>query len=489
MSNQDEKRVSNQSKSTEDIIEGEIISETKTANDNKEASNPYIEKDLQDKQSDIKARLKDSKVETSDKVPRMIGLTTIILVFGVLFVWSYTAPLDSAAYAPGKVAVESYVKTVQHLEGGIVKSIHVKEGQLVEKDTILIILDDTQLNAQLEIIETQYIAALGLSSRLKTEQVQGKKVIFEQYLIDNKDNKDINDVIHLETQIFNSRKVARNGEIAVLKQRIEQLKAQNKGLYAQQKSAKKQIKLYSGEITEFKDLLKEGFTDKTRMRDMQRRVVELEGMVARYTSEIMGSKIRAGETDLQIIQIENNHQQEVAELLSDTLIKVNDLKEKRLALQDKVFRTKIMAQDSGIILGMKIHTIGGVIAPGEAILDIVPQGENLIIEAQVSPVDIDKVQAGLVSEVRFSSFKSATTPIVEGIVITVSADSLIDEVTGLPYFLARIRVTPESYKKLGHLKLMPGMPADTLIKTGERTVFEYLVQPASNAIARSFIED
>ncbi len=467
----------------EEIIDGEIISEEK------DDTNPYIEKELQDEQSKIKERLANSAVDTSDAKPRFIGYTAIIIVFGFLFIWSFTAPLDSAAYAPGKVAVEGSTKTIQHLEGGIVKAIHVKEGQLVKKGDLLVVLDDTQLKAQLEIIETQYIAALGLAARLQAEQNKDEQINFDTYLLDKTDNAAVKKVMHLEDKIFTSRKTAREGEINVLKQRIEQLKEQKIGLQAQQISSKKQIKLFNGEIIEFRDLLKKGFTDKIRMREMQRRVIELEGSIAQYNSEVAATQIRIGETELQIIQIENNHQQEVAELLSTTLVNVNDLKEKRLATADKVDRAQITAQDSGIVLGMSIHTIGGVILAGTPILEIVPQGNTLIIEAQVSPVDIDKVQAGLVSEVRFSSFKSASTPIVTGIVLTVSADSLVDEATGMPYFLARIRVTPESYEELGDLKLLPGMPADAIIKTGERTVFEYLVQPASNAMARSFLED
>ncbi len=480
---QDESKTESNTDKT--VIEGEFISQ----NDDSSDENPYIEKDLSDKQAKIKDRLKNSKVDTSDKTPRLIGFTIIIVVFGFLFIWSYFAPLDSAAYAPGKVAVESYIKTIQHLEGGIVKEIHCKEGQSVKKGDLLIVLDDTQLKAQQEIIETQYIAALGLTSRLKAEQSKAEDITFAQYLLDNQDDSAVSEVLKLEQQIFDSRNTARKGEIDVLKQRIEQLKEQNKGLHAQQKSEKKQIKLFNEEVVEFRDLLKKGFTDKTRMREMQRRVAELEGQVAKYSSDMVTAKIRIGETRLEIIQIDNKHQQEVAELLSKTLVTVNDLKEKRMANHDKLMRTKIIAQDSGIILGMNVHTIGGVIAPGTPILDIVPQGENLIIEAKVSLVDIDMVHAGLISEVRFSSFKRGVIPIVEGRVLTISADSLIDEVTGMAYFLARIRVTPESYKKLGDLQLTPGMPADAIIKTGERTVFEYLVQPVSNAIARSFIED
>ena len=456
-----------------------------------EAADSIIEGQAEEKQISMQQAATDEEeaVDTSDTVPRIIGFSVIILVFGFLMGWSYMAPLDSAAYAPGFVTVESYRKTIQHLEGGIVKEIKTKDGQLVNKGDLLIVLDDTQLRAQLEIYESQYIAALALSDRLEAERDKLAEIHFDKYLIEKKSDINIEKTIRIQKQVFKTRKAAREGETDVLKQRIEQLREQVSGLKEQQKSDNKQIQLYREEIVEFKALLKKGFTDKTRMRDMQRRVAQLEGEVAKTSSNISASKIKMGETKLEIIQIENKHQLEVAELLSQTSAKKNDLQERRLAIQDKLIRTKIVAQDAGMVLGMTVHTIGGVISQGKPILEIVPQGENLIIEAQVSPVDIDKVHKGLISEVRFSAFKSATTPIIEGEVISVSADSLTDSNTGMPYYLARIKVTPDGHENLGDLTLLPGMPADTLIKVGERTLFEYLVQPATNAFARSFIED
>ncbi len=428
-------------------------------------------------------------VDTDDRTPRLIGFVTIILVFGFFIGWSTFAPLGSAAYALGFVAVEDSRKTIQHLEGGIVKEIAIKDGQMVKKGDLLIVLDDTQLKAQLEIIEAQYKAVLALSARLEAERDNRESIQFDDYLKANTDDPDVIELMRIQERVFNTRKTTKEGEIEVLKQRIEQLQEQINGLREQQKSNRKQIRLFKEEIVDFQVLLKQGFTDKTRMREMERRVAELEGETAQNSSQMMALKIKMGETKLEIIQIENRYQLEVAEQLSETVMQINDLQERRLAFQDKLSHTNIVAPDSGMVLGLSVHTIGGVIAPGKPILEIVPQGENLIVEARVSPVDIDKVHVGLVSEIRFSAFESATTPVIEGEVLTVSADILTDENTGVPYYLVRIGVTPEGYKKLGDLKLLPGMPAEVLIKTGERTLFEYLIQPATNRLARSFIED
>jgi len=428
-------------------------------------------------------------VDTSASGAKFIGMTVIILVFGFMFGWAYMAPLDSASYAPGVVAVESYRKTIQHLEGGIVNELNTKDGQVVKKGDLLIVLDETQLKAQLEITKTQNISFLSLLGRLQAERDGLDTISFDDYLNNKIATPSVAEVIKIQQQVFNARKAARNGEIAVLKQRIDQLYEQTKGLLELQKSEKKEINLYKEEIVEFKALLKDGYTDKSRMRDMQRRVAELEGAVGKNTSAITAAKIQMGEAELQILQIEKQFQLEVAERLSETTNQINDLKERIIAIEDIITRTRILAPESGMVIGMTIHTIGGVISPGKPILEIVPQGQDLIIEAQVSPTDIDMVHTGLISEIRFSSFKSATTPIIDGVVISVSPDRLMDQNTGMPYYLTRVRVTPESSKNMGNLTLLPGMPADVLIKTGSRTVFEYLIQPITNAFARSFNED
>lgn len=431
----------------------------------------------------------DSVVDTNPTGVNMIGYTVIIVIFGFLLGWAYTAPLDSASYATGIVTVESYRKTIQHLEGGIVKEINTEDGQLVKKGDVLIVLDETQLKAQLEITKAQYISSLALVSRLKAERDSSEKIIFDQYLLDNNDLESVTDAINLQSQIFKARQTAMHGEVSVLKQRIEQLKEQTNGIQELQNSEKKEIELYKEEITEFQELLEEGFTNKSRMRDMQRRVAQLEGEVSKNTSAISGAKIQIGEAELQILQIEKNFQLEVAEQLSKGSIQVNDLKERIIAIEDKILRTKVVAPESGMVLGMTVHTLGGVIAPAKPILEIVPQNAELIVEAKVTPVDIDKVHTGLVAEIRFSSFKSTTTPIIDGEVINISPDSLIDQTTGMAYYLARVKVSEEGMNNLGDLKLLPGMPADVLIKMGERTVFQYLVQPINDAFARSFNED
>ena len=236
-------------------------------------------------------------------------------------------------------------------------------------------------------------------------------------------------------------------------------------------------------------MLAEGFADKQRLRDTERNFMLNSGEVSALSSEVASSEIQIGETKLEILQLEKKFQEEVSTKLSEAQTNLYDVTQRMLATRDKVTRIDIKAPVAGRVMGMGIHTVGGVVLPGHPILDIVPQKEELIIDAKVSPLDIDRVSVGLIAEVRFTAFTQALTPVTEGKVINLSADSLIEEKTGAPYYQAHIELTPESLKKMSHLELVPGMPVEVLIKTGERTVFEYLTKPIRNAFARAFIED
>ena len=246
---------------------------------------------------------------------------------------------------------------------------------------------------------------------------------------------------------------------------------------------------YSEEVKDLKELLAQGFADRQRLRDIERNHASVIGEIAGLTSEVAGSEIQIGETKLQILQLQKKFQEEVVGKLGEVQAELYDVSQRFTATSDKVTRTDIKAPASGRVLGLSVHNVGGVITPGKPILDIVPQQEELIIDAQVSPIDIDRVRTGLIAEVRFSAFKQALVPKVMGKVINLSADKLTEERSGNTYYLAQIELTPDSYVKLRGLELLLGMPAEVFINTGERTVFEYLTQPITNTFARAFIED
>lgn len=427
-------------------------------------------------------------LHTDDKPIRRIGALIVFLTFGVFGVWSFFAPMDSSALAPGVVMVKSFKKTIQHLDGGIVSKILVKDGDLVKEGDTLIALDDAQIKAQLGIAFGQYFAFAAQVARLEAERDQKSQVDFSKMLDDGMDSR-VQDARLAETNTFLARKNSYEGQISVLQQRVNQISSKVQGLKAQEESKKVLATSFAEEIKDLKELLAEGFADKLRVRELERNHALQTGEIAQLNAEIATNQLLINETRLQILQLQKQFQEEVAAKLSEAQIQLNDATQRLNANRDKLNRILIKAPASGMVMGLSVHTEGGVVPPGQPILDIVPQDAELIIEAQVSPMDIDRVTVGLQAEIRFSAFKQSKTPRMFGQVSQLSADRFVDQKTGAPYYLARVELTPDSRQELGKLQLLPGMPAEVLINTGERTLFEYLAQPATNAIARSFIED
>ncbi|MBI6556894.1 HlyD family type I secretion periplasmic adaptor subunit [Pseudomonas veronii] len=426
-------------------------------------------------------------VPTSDNKARRIGYGIVIVVFGLFGTWAALAPLDSAAYAPGVVTVQTYRKTVQHLEGGIVKDVLVHDGDIVKKGDTVIILDESQIRAEYEMTFSQLIAAKASIARLAAERDNLSSINFDN--IPELTTPRGIEARNGEIQVFNARRGARLGQIAVLQERIGQLNQQIKGTDTMIGTKANLGKSYSGEIGELNDLLAQGFIDKQRLLEQQRKLDMLKTEVEDHRSSIIKTRLQINETQLQLLQVSKDFNSDVVKQLAEVQTKAYDLQERTSALEDRLNRVVIRAPDNGMVIGMTVHTIGGVVRPATALLDIVPSISELIVEAHVAPVDISRIAIGKLAKIRFSAFNSATTPEIEGVVTKVSADRLTDEKTGMPYYLARVRVTAEGEKKLGDKKLLPGMPADVLINTGERTMLQYLMQPARNAISESMIEE
>jgi len=443
---------------------------------------------MKEQTAQTSAKIPDVSLVTNDAPLRAIGMAVLLGTVGILGTGSYLAPIDSAASASGFVTVKSHSKTVQHLDGGIVKELIAKDGDIVSEGDILLTLDGSEIKAQLEILRGQQITFAAQVARLTAERDRLGLVNYPKE-VQNLSDARVVEAQQSENQIFNARKNAHEGEVSVLNQRISQLNSRIQGLQGQ-KTSKQELKAsYTEEAKDLRELLAEGFADKQRLRDLERSLSASTGEIASLSSEIASSEMQIGETRLQILQIQKQFQEEVANKLSEVQAQLYDINQRLTATVDKVNRIQIKAPSAGRVMGLSIHNVGGVITPGRPILDIVPQGEELIIDARVSPMDIDRVHVGLVAEVRFSAFKQALTPKMMGKLTILSADKLTDERTGAPYYSAKIELTPDSYVKLGNMELLPGMPADVLINTGERTVFEYLMQPITNAFARAFIED
>ena len=424
---------------------------------------------------------------TSDRGIRRIGITIIVITFGVFGTWAAFAPLSNAVHGSGVVTVQNYRKTVQHLEGGIVKELLARDGDLVQKGDPLIVLDEAQLSAEYESTRNQLIVGRYKEARLRAER-DGLQDI-PAVTMDGTDSERAREALGGELQVFRARHDSLMGEISVNRERIEQMKEQIAGLNDMIRTKRNLEKSYTGEIKQLKELLAEGFVDNQRLLEQERKLDLLKTEVADHQSSITKTKLQIGETELQIVQLKKKFDSDVANELSEVQAQVFDLQEREAALRDRLSRVVIRAPESGMVLDMKVHTIGGVVSAATPLLDIVPASSELVVEAKVATKDIDRLELGRTADIRFVAFNQATTPVIEGALIRVSADSLTEERTGDQYYLVRVKVSEDGMKKLGNRKLQPGMPADVLINAGERTMLQYLLKPARNMFAESLIEE
>jgi epimerase transport system membrane fusion protein len=429
---------------------------------------------------------KDKDMGLDITTPKRFGYALLGMVFGVFGLWSAIAPLDGAARAPGLVTVKSHKKIVQHLEGGIVGKIFVENGDRVRTGDVLLELDDTQSLTQLERVYTRFVAFKAKEARLIAERDRSNSVEFPS----DWSSSDVtySDEMEAQAAIFESRRATLNGSVAVLEQRIEQLESTVIGLHALKESKETLAASYADELEDVKSLLTQGFSDKGRLRPVERNLASFQGEAAELLASISSTEVSIGETNLQILQLEREVNNEIAIDLADAQTNLKDILDTITGLEDVVSRTAIKSPSDGLINGMQIHTVGGIIAAGEPIAEVVPSTEELILEARVSALDIDRVFPGQQARIRFSSFGNKT-PEIFGKVLSLSADAYPEQGTQQPFYLARVEVDPESMDSLGALELMPGMPAEVFIATGSRTLLQYMFKPFSNTVARSFIED
>nr|MBS0021273.1 HlyD family type I secretion periplasmic adaptor subunit [Gammaproteobacteria bacterium] len=395
------------------------------------------------------ATLAVPSVPTDDRHTRLMGLSIVFVAFAGFGVWGATARLDSAVVAPGVVMVESYRKTVQHLEGGIVKDILVRDGDSVHAGDILLRLDETQARASLEIARSKYLATRALEARLSAERDLRQSIAFPEELLRLQGGDPrVQEILDGQGSVFRARHDALQSEISVLGQRVKQLQVQMSGLDTLQQTEQQRILSLKEEVNDIRKLFKKGYVDKGRVRALERTIAELQGERAKHLADIAQAQVQIGETQLHILQLRKRFLSDVVTELRDTQTEIFDLEERMRALEDTLLRTEIRAPTNGTVVGLGVHTVGGVISPSIPILEIVPQGEPLVVEARVQPTDIDNVHAGLPADARFSAFQARITPVVEGRVVTVSADRLLDPSDQMPYYLARVQVTPQGMERL-----------------------------------------
>jgi HlyD family type I secretion membrane fusion protein len=423
--------------------------------------------------------------------PVLSGLL-ILLVFCLGFGgWAALAPLSSAAIAPGFVRVESNRKTVQHFEGGIIEKLRVQDGDIVQSGQVLVRLDRTQAAARHDALLHQYQSLRAAEARLVAERDDQASIAFSDELESRRGEPRVAEILAGQESIFETRRRSYQGQIEILRQRIEQLRSEIAGLKAQVSSEDRQLALIAEETADVGSLVGKGLERKSRLLALRRQAALLEGSRGEHIAEIARAQQAIGETRLQMLNLADRLAAEVAEELKEVQAELATIEEGLRAAEDVLRRREIRAPIAGAVMDLQFFTDGGVIAPGVPILDIVPESDRLIIEAQVSPLDIDSVEPGLPAQVRLIAFKQRRTPTLDGRVVQVSADSLSDEEaeTATTFYKADIEIDPAELARLDGDSLYPGMPAEVLIRTGERTLAAYLLTPALDSFARAFREE
>jgi epimerase transport system membrane fusion protein len=437
---------------------------------------------------DQKSLTIDGIASGDDRKTRKLGYGIVAVLFGVIFIWGAFAPLQSAAIAPGVVQVEGKRKSIEHLEGGIVAEILVKSGDQVVKDQILIVMDTTQGSAELQIAEGRLQQLTAHVSRLEAERDDLSGLSFPQDLLSaSESDRRAQVAISSQTTLFRARMRDRLGEEEVLEQTVKQLEEQLIGLEAIKLATGVVAESLTEEIDDLSDLLADGYVDKQRLRELERSRSQILGEIADINARIGSMGVAIGEAKLRILQLDKSFKTAVIDELTEALSELYDLRKKHATIADRVSRATITSSANGYVLGLSTTSIGTVIAPGEQLMEIVPTVDALIVEARISPMDIDRVRIGQPAEIRFSVFKDAY--LVSGELTNLSPDRLIDAASEMPYYSAEVKILQEDMVLLGGMKLVPGMPAEVLIKTGQRTMLGYITSPLNRTVSLSLTED
>lgn len=432
-----------------------------------------------------------SKPDSNDKNVIKFGMGVIIVVFVILGGWMAFAPLASSAVSVGMVSADLNKKTVQHLEGGIVEEILVKNGDFVKENQVLLKFQNTNASAQLDILKNQYLEALVLESRLESQIADLDEMQLSDEIKAQEQTPALLTIIGRQKQIFDlKQKMVKNDEL-ITTQRVAQLSKYKEGITSLINSKATRLKSIEEEISEWKVLFAEQLVDKLKLRELTREKTLVEGDIANSKSEIAKAEEQTSELKSQLLARKKDVQDKTfAESVSNKN-ELSSLRSKIIAAEDTTQRLVVKAPISGVIAGMEIHTVGGVVAAGKPILDIVPEDSKLVIVTRVETKDIDKVHTGLLADIRFSAFDTRHTNVIEGRVMHVSADSLIDQKSGAPYYEAKIELTSKGYEQVRgyNFNLVSGMPAEVMIKIQDRTALNYLVKPFLDMLSRSFNEE
>ena len=414
-----------------------------------------------------------------------ISYASLFLLVVVIGGWTYMAKIQGAVIAPGQVAVEGKPKVVQHLEGGIVSNIAVKEGDVVTKGQTVLNLDSTILKANLDAAKTNYFENQALISRLLAEKAGQATIYWSESLTRQGNLRPVRLAMKGQEQLFEARRVALDGEVNQYSQRIEQLKDEDIGLISEIEFTRTELTLVEQEFNKLSKLLEQNLISRNRVTSLERDKTRLMNSVAILEARRSGIANSITEAQIQMSQVQNLRHEQVLTDLRQAQTQADSFSEALKTVSSKSKLVQIKAPVSGVVHEMTISTVGGVIAPGQEIMQIIPERESLVITAQVMPADLDQISLGQETNVIFSSLKQNSAPELDGTVSYISADNLLDPITGAPYFLVEVEIADNQMSKLNGQSLVAGMPADIFIQTQERTVLNYLLEPLTKTLKKT----
>ena len=426
--------------------------------------------------------------QASIRLHMIVGLSVILLLVGGLGTWASTAQISGALIAPGAIVVDSNVKKVQHPTGGVVGEVRARDGMSVKAGDVVVRLDDTVTKAGLAIVNKALNGLWARAARLEAEQRGLDQITFPSMLLDRPNDPDVQNVMASESKLFEVRTTGRAGQKSQLRERVAQLKEEIAGLSAQEQAKDKEIALVEKELVGVRSLYEQRLVQLSRLTVLERDAARLSGERAQYIAARAQARGKITETELQIIQVDKDLVSEVSKDLRETNDKIGEFVERKVTAEDQLRRVDIRAPQDGMVLQSTVHTVGGVITAGDAIMMIVPQADDLSVEAKVNPQDIDKLQIGQKTVLRLSALNQRTTPELNGVVSRVSPDVTTDQRTGQSYYTIRVSMSPQEVARLGEVKLIPGMPVEAFVQTGDRTMLSYLMKPLSDQLMRSFRE-
>ena len=418
----------------------------------------------------------------------LLGLVVVLLLAGGIGGWAATAEISGALVAQGSIVVDSNIKRVQHPTGGVVGEVRVRDGDLVKAGDVLVRLDDTVMKASLAIVTKGLNTLYARAARLQAEAQGADHVSFPKSLVDQAGDPDVKAVIASEENQFQVRRAGRLGQRAQLRERISQLQEEIGGLAAQEDAKSREIDLINKELEGVRDLYAKNLVQLSRLTALERDAARLEGDRGQFVAAKAQVKGKIAETELQVIQIDKDLSTEVSKELREVNDKIGELVERKVTAEDQLRRVEIKAPQDGVVLQSNVHTVGGVIAAGDTIMQIVPQRDTLAVDARVNPQDVDQVRIGQKVLLRLSAFNQRTTPELNGEVIRLSPDTTTDQRTGQSYYTIRVSIPAAELARLDNVKLLPGMPVETFVQTGERTILAYLVKPLHDQLMRAFRE-